>query len=89
MEQQTSISDLSELEKNSINHFVNVGRNSLDLQEHHKYLISFAWVTPQDREKFILFPEVIAVDSLVGTNNENRPLLMMDGNDSNGKMFIF
>ena len=52
-------------------------------------MISFAWVTPQDREKLILFPEVITVDVVFGTNNENRPLLMMGGKDSNGKMFIF
>ena len=32
MEQHTSVSDLSEFEKNSIKQFVDVGRNSLDLQ---------------------------------------------------------
>jgi len=47
MEHQNSVSNLSEFEKNSIKQFVNVGRNSLDIQENHKYLISFAWVTPQ------------------------------------------
>ena len=61
----------------------------MDLKEHHKYLISFAWVTPQEREKFILFPEVITVDTVFGTNYENGPLLMMGGKDSNGKIFIF
>ena len=36
MEQKISVSDLSKFEKNSINQFINVGRNSMDLQEHHK-----------------------------------------------------
>ena len=52
-------------------------------------MIAFAWVNPSERERFNLFPEVITVDTVAGTNNENRPLLTMGGKDSNGKMFIF
>ena len=52
-------------------------------------MIAFAWANPSERERFNLFPEVITVDTVDGTNNENRPLLTMGGKDPNGKMFIF
>ena len=69
--------------------FIMEGRASLGLLDCHKYMISFAWVAHSEKEKFNIFPEVITVDTVAGTNNEGRPLLMMGGKDSNGKMFIF
>ena len=83
------LTDLSPNEELSLQDFVIDGRSALNLQDHHKYMIAFAWVTPSEKEKFNLFPEVITVDTVAGTNNENRPLLAMGGKDSNGKMFIF
>ena len=41
------------------------------------------------KEKFGLFPEIIFIDTLFGSKNENRPLLIMAGKDSHGKIFIF
>ena len=83
------LTDLSPNEQQSLQDFVIDGRSALKLEEHHKYMIAFAWVSPSEREKFNLFPEVITVDTLAGTNNETRPLLATGGKDSNGKMFIF
>ena len=41
----------------------------MKLQDYHKYLIAFAWVNPVERERFNLFPEVLTVDTVAGTNN--------------------
>ena len=86
---EDSLTDLPNHEQQSLRDFVIDGRNALKLADHHKYMIAFAWVTPSEREKFNLFPEVITVDTLAGTNNETRPMLALGGKDSNGKMFIF
>ena len=86
---EDSITDLNQQETSSLQQFILDGRMSLSLKPHHKYMISFSWVTPSEKEKCNLFPEVMTVDTVFGTNNENRPLLTMGGKDSNGKMFIF
>ena len=49
--------------------------------------MGFAWVLPCERLLFEMFPEVLTVDCTSDTNNESRPLLTMNGKDSNGKMF--
>ena len=51
-------------------------RNSL-LLVNEKYMMDFAWVSPSERERFNLFPEIITVDTVFGTNYENRPLLII------------
>ena len=84
-----SITDLTQEESGSLHHFIFNGRMAMKLLDHHKYLIAFAWINPVERERFNLFPEVVTVDTVSGTNNEIRPLLTMGGKDSNGKMFIF
>ena len=83
------ITDLTSDESESLNSFISNGKMAMKLQDHHKYMIAFAWVNTFERERFNLFPEVVTVDTVAGTNNENRPLLTMGGKDSNGKMFIF
>ena len=83
------ITDLTSEESDSLNSFISNGRIDMKLQDHHKYMIAFAWVNPVERERFNLFPEVPKVDTVFGTNNENRPLLTMGRKDSNGKMFVF
>ena len=87
--EETCLTGLSHSESKDINNYINTGRLSLRLDCHQKYMMAFAWVSPSERERFNLFPEIITVDTVFGTNNENRPLLTMGGKDSNGKMFIF
>ena len=86
---EDNITDLTEQEEKSMHQFIMEGRASLGLLDCHKYMIYFAWVSQSDKENFNLFPEVITVDTVAGTNNEGRPLLIMGGKYSNGKMFIF
>ena len=52
-------------------------------------MIAFAWVNPTERERFNLFPEVLTVETVSGTNNEICPLLTMGGKYSNGRTYIF
>ena len=85
----STITDLTQEESESLHHFIFNGRMAIKLQDHHKYLIAYEWLNPVERERFNLFPEVLTVDTVAGTNNENRPLLIMGGKDSNGKLFIF
>ena len=87
--EETCLTGLSHSESKDINNYINTGRLSLRLDCHQKYMMAFAWVSPSERERFNLFPEIITVDTVLGTNNENRPLLTMGGKDSNCKMFIF
>jgi len=84
----TSITDLSPEEQESLSNFVRTGRRALNLALTQKYIIAFDWVLPKERQLFNLFPEVITVDTVHGTNNETRPLLTIGGKDLNGKMFI-
>ena len=67
--------------------FVSKSRNAANCTEQQKLMMGFAWVLPCERRLFEMFPEVLTVDCTSDTNNESRPLLTMNGKDSNGKMF--
>ena len=53
-----------------------------------KYTIAFAWFLPNEKELFDMFPEVIIIDTVFASNNENRPLLTIGAKYYMGKMFI-
>ena len=65
----TSITDLSPEEQESLSNFVRTDRRALNLALAQKYVIAFAWVLPKERQLFNLFPEVITIDTVHGTNN--------------------
>ena len=50
--------------------------------------IAFAYVTPQSRRLFRLYPHVLKFDVTMGTNEERRPLLIVSGRTPWGENFI-
>ena len=64
-------------------------RCNCKLRSDQNLLIALAWVVPEERRMFELFPETLFVDSTEDTNNEGRPLFTMGGCTSEGKMFTF
>ena len=50
-------------------------------------MIAIAWVVHDEEKYFTLFPEVIFVYSVADTNSDKRPLLILTGKHSKGKMF--
>ena len=79
--------DFSFDEKEQIRVFVNNSRKAFNCQSNQFLMMGIAWVIPKERQLFLLFPEVITVDTTASTNNELTPLLVIFAKDSNGKMF--
>ena len=50
-------------------------------------MMGIAWVIPNERTSFEMFPEVLTVDTTTKSNNEHRPLLTIAAKNSYGKMF--
>ena len=71
------------------NNYALDNRCNCKLRSDQNLLIALAWVIPEERRMFELFPETLFVDSTEDTNNEGRPLFTMGGCTSNGKMFTF
>jgi hypothetical protein len=53
-----------------------------------KILLGAAWMTDTDWRNFMRFPEVIFIDTTHQKNSDGRPLLLVCGKDSNGKVFV-
>ena len=81
--------DFNSREMGKLQSNVSLGKTSLNLNQEQKYMMSFAWVNPDEVSLLEAFPEVIMIDTTEKTNNEKRSLLTASGKDSNGKMFIF
>ena len=64
-------------------------RREQHFQDHQKMLVAVAWAVPSERRMFLKYPEVIALDIIEKTDNEDRGLFTMTGRDSNGKRFTF
>ena len=67
--------------------FSNEHRKKMNLTHEQNLLLAVAWVIPGEKDYFFLFPEVLFIDIVEKTNNEKRPLLVVSGKDSDGKMF--
>jgi hypothetical protein len=50
-------------------------------------MIGCAWLLPEEKRLFCLFPEVLHIDATACTNREDCPLLTITGRDSRGKAF--
>ena len=53
-----------------------------------RVMVGAAWMRREDLLKFLRFPEVLFIDATHKSNNEGRPLLLICGRDSNGKVFV-
>ena len=73
--------------KKKVDQFVELGRKSLNCTDQHNFSMVVAWVISTERSLLTLFPEVVFVDDVKDTNKECRPLLMISGKDTNGKVF--
>ena len=49
--------------------------------------MAIAWITKKEKRYFSMFPEVLFVDCVEDTNNEERPLCTITGRDAHGNMF--
>eukprot|EP00977_Amphora_coffeiformis_P024771 scaffold17096_cov90-Amphora_coffeaeformis.AAC.1 len=61
---------------------------NLKMKEEQNLFIACAWMTNKERRLFRLFPHVLKVDVVKGTNQEDRPLLTASVRTSQGK-YIF
>lgn len=50
-------------------------------------MIGCAWVIPAEKHLFKMFSEVLHIDCMADTNEEDHPFLTGTGHDSNGKIF--
>ena len=82
-----AIMKFTKSEKNDVKEFVERSRNAANCTDAQELMLGFTWVLPCERRLFEMFPEVLTIDCTADTNNEGRPLLTMNGKDSNGKMF--
>ena len=67
--------------------YVNDHRISQKLNSDQNLFMAIAWVTPQEKKYFPMFPEVIFIECVEDTNDEKRPLLTITGRDDHGEMF--
>ena len=50
-------------------------------------LLAYAWVLPEERRQFELYPFVVHIDGTNSTNKESRPLVTVTGRDALGNQF--
>ena len=50
-------------------------------------LLAYAWVLPEERRQFELYPFVVHIDGTNSTNKESRPLVTVTGRDGLGNQF--
>ena len=72
-----SILDFNEKEMDKLKNNINFDRVAMELKQEHKYMMSFAWINPNELYLLDAFTEVIMVDMTEKTNNEKSPLLTM------------
>jgi len=65
------IKDFNKEELESLMTNVRVGTSATQLEENQKYMMGFAWVIPIELYMLEAFPNVIMVDTVEKTNNEN------------------
>jgi hypothetical protein len=85
-ELQTNTMELPLSENQDLLDFADEHRQELQLTNDQQLMIGCAWVTPNEKRLFQMFPEVVHVDATADTNNENRPLTTITIRDSRGNV---
>jgi hypothetical protein len=62
-------------------------RQKLKIQDSENILVSFAWCHDDEKRKFLMFPEYLAIDMTFGLNKERRNLVTFAGVDGHNKAF--
>ena len=81
--------DFTQNELKAINENINKGRKAKKLLPHHKYMMAFCWMLPDELSLLEAFSHVVFIDVTEKTNNEKRPLLTAGFKDSHGNTIIF
>lgn len=63
-------------------------RRSLSITGSGQILLGVAWTNNEARRKFEMFPELTSCDVTMGTNAEERPLILFMGKDSLNNGFV-
>lgn len=83
------IQDFTDTELITMKENINKGRQAKKLLPHHKYMMGFCWMLPDELTLLEAFSHVIFVDITEKTNNKKCPLLIAGFKDSNGNTIIF
>ena len=85
--------DILSFKKNEMNTLISDTRRKRKILEcnllpNSRILLGAAWMSDGAFREYLRFPEVLFIDATHASNNENRPLLLICGKDSNGKGFV-
>ena len=83
----TTVTDLTEMCREVIHEYQREVKN-LQLRQDQNLFIACGWMTKKERRLFRLFPDVLKVDVVKGTNQEDRPLLTVSVRTSQGKYIV-
>ena len=72
-----------------MNQYAEMKSFSMGVEHHHKLMIMIAWVRPDVKRLFKLYPHVIFVDATASTNKEKRPLFTFSAMDPKGHLHVF
>ena len=53
--------------------YIQKSRDATRISRDHLMLMAIAWVLPEERQLFQMFPETILIDCTFHTNNEKGP----------------
>ena len=79
--------NLLEGETQDMAKYVEGVRRSRRVDDSQDLLLAFAWVLPEERQQFSLYPFVAHIDGTNSTNKESRPLVTVTGRDALGQQF--
>jgi hypothetical protein len=63
-------------------------RKNMSVNSSQEILLSFAWVSKEELEMLLKFPQIIAFDTTEKTNIERRSLFLGVGQTGSGRIFI-
>ena len=78
---------LPTLEENDFFVTAEESRTQQQLKDEQNLMVAYVWSNSEDLKRFKAFPEIIQIDGLEKTNNENMVLITLAGMDANRKMF--
>ena len=80
---------LTSEEQGDVENFATMHRQKMFniLSHDQELMLACAWIIPEEKQMFTLYPYVLHVDVTAQTNNENRPLLVVTGQDADGEFF--
>ena len=87
LEGERTFTDLTEMCQEVL-HEYQKEMEMLRLRKDQNYFIACGWITNKERRLFRLFPHVVKIDVVKGTNQEDRPLLTASIRTSQGRYVV-